>query len=79
METPTKLVITTPWEALYVNLIGAYTLNGKVRSQNDFIRLAMIHPFTCWLEIAELSGAENNATSSVNTNIMMLTVMNHRV
>ncbi len=28
-RVPPKLVITTPWEALCVDLIGSYTLNGK--------------------------------------------------
>ena len=28
-KLPGKLVITNPWEALYVDLIGPYTLKGK--------------------------------------------------
>jgi hypothetical protein len=49
-----KLVITTPWEALCVDLVGPYTLNGKDGSSIDFIYLTMINPATNWLEILEL-------------------------
>ncbi len=50
----TKLVITTPWEALCVDLIGPYTLNGKDGSSIDFMCLTMIDPATSWFEIVEL-------------------------
>jgi hypothetical protein len=50
---PTKLVITTPWEALCVDLIGPYTLNSKDSSSIDFMCLT-IDPATSWFEIVEL-------------------------
>ena len=34
----------TPWEALCVDLIGPYTLNGKDGSSIDFMCLTMIDP-----------------------------------
>jgi hypothetical protein len=51
---PTKLVITTPWKALCVDLIGLYTLKGKDGSSIDFMCLTMIDPATSWFEIVEL-------------------------
>ena len=48
-HVPPKLVITTPWKALYVDLIGPYTLNDKDGSSIDFISLMMIVPATSWL------------------------------
>jgi hypothetical protein len=53
-HVPSKLVITTPWKALCVNLIGPYTLTGKDRSSIDFMCLTMIDPATSWFEIEEL-------------------------
>ncbi len=32
---PAKLVITNPWEALLVDLIGQYTLKGKDATEID--------------------------------------------
>jgi hypothetical protein len=49
-----KLVITTPWTALCVDLVGPYALNGKDGSSIDFMCLTMINPTTCWFEIVEL-------------------------
>ncbi len=46
--------MTTPWEALCVDLIGPYTLNGKDGSSIDFMCLTMIDPATSWFEIVEL-------------------------
>jgi hypothetical protein len=51
---PTKLVITTPWKALCLDLIGPYTLKGKGGSSIDFMCLTMINPATSWFEIVEL-------------------------
>ena len=53
-KLPAKLAITTPWEALCVNLIGPYTLKGKDGTIIDFMCLTMIDPFSSWFEIAEL-------------------------
>jgi hypothetical protein len=51
---PPKLVITTPWKTLGVDLIGPYTLKGKDGSSIDFMCLTMINPATSWFEIVEL-------------------------
>ncbi len=51
---PPKHEITTPWEALYVDLIGQYTLKGKEKTQIDFMCITMIDPSTSWFEIVEL-------------------------
>ncbi len=53
-HVPPKLVITTPWRALCVDLIGPYTLKGKDGSSIDFMCLTMIYPATSWFEIVEL-------------------------
>jgi hypothetical protein len=53
-HVPPKLVITTPWEALCVNLVGPYTLNGKDSSSIDFMCLTMIDLATSWFKIVEL-------------------------
>ena len=53
-HVPPKLVITAPWNALCVDLIGPYTLNGNDGSSIDFMFLTMIDPATSWLEIVEL-------------------------
>ncbi len=53
-HVPPKLVITAPWEALCVDLVGPYTLNGKDGSSIDFMCLTMINPATSWFEIVEL-------------------------
>jgi len=49
-----KLTITTPWEALYVDLIGPYTLKGKDKTVIDFKCITMIDPATSWFKIAYL-------------------------
>ncbi len=41
-KLPTKLAITTPWEAVCVDLIGPYTLKGKDGTQIDFMCVTMI-------------------------------------
>jgi hypothetical protein len=50
----TKLVVTKPWNTLYVNLIGPYTLEGKDGTVIDFMCVTMINPVTSWFEIVEL-------------------------
>ncbi len=59
---PPKLVITTPWKALCVDLIGPYTLKGKDGSSIDFMCLTMIDPATSWFEIAELPTVDQEMT-----------------
>ncbi len=51
---PPKLVITTPWKVLCVDLIGLYTLKGKDRSSINLMCLTIINPATSWFEIVEL-------------------------
>jgi hypothetical protein len=53
-HVPPKLVITTPWRALCVDLVGPCTLKGKDSSSIDFICLTMINPATSWFKIAGL-------------------------
>jgi hypothetical protein len=59
---PPKLVITTPWKALCVDLIGPYTLKGKDRSSIDFMCLTMIDPATSKFEIVELPTVAQETT-----------------
>ena len=51
---PSKTVLSVPWEALCVDLIGPYTLKGKNGSSIDFMALTMIDPASSWFEIVEL-------------------------
>eukprot|EP00804_Cyclotella_cryptica_P017384 CCRYP_020239-RA/>CCRYP_020239-RA protein AED:0.58 eAED:0.68 QI:0/-1/0/1/-1/0/1/0/488 len=55
-ETQQKysVVITNPWEALCVDLIGPYTLKGKAGTEIDFMCLTMINPASSWFEVVEL-------------------------
>jgi hypothetical protein len=47
---PPKLIIMTHWKALFVDLIGPYTLKGKDGSSIDFMCLTMINPATNWFK-----------------------------
>ncbi len=47
-------MISTPCEALCVDLVGPYTLKGKDGSSIDFMALTMINPASSWYEIVEL-------------------------
>ncbi len=53
-HVPPKLVITTTWRALCVDLVGPYTLKGKDSLSIDFMCLTMIDPATSWFKIMEL-------------------------
>ncbi len=57
-----KLVITTPWKALCVDLIGPYTLKGKGGLSIDFMCLTMINPATSWFKIVELPMVDQETT-----------------
>ncbi len=59
---PPKLVITTPWKALCVDLIGPYTLKGKDGSSIDFMCLTKKGPATSWFEIVEIPTVELETT-----------------
>jgi hypothetical protein len=50
-----KLVISTPWEALCVDLVGPYTLKGSDGSAIDFMALTMINPASSWFKIVEFA------------------------
>jgi hypothetical protein len=50
---PSKTIITTPWRALCVDLIGPYTLKGKDDTVIDLMALTMIDPATSWFEVVE--------------------------
>ena len=52
------MVITTSWEALYVDLIGPYTLKGKDGTEIDFMCLTMIDPASSWFKVVELPVVE---------------------
>ncbi len=79
---PPKLVMTTPWRALCVDLIGPYTLKGQNGSSIDFMCLTMINPTTTtrWFKVVELptvdlvmtvppAGKGDKVTSSKNTKV----------
>jgi len=63
---PYKIVISTPWEALCVDLIGPYTLKGKDNSSIDFMALTMIDPASSWLEVVEVPTITRLMTRKVN-------------
>jgi hypothetical protein len=67
-HVPPKLVITTPWKALCVDLIGPYTLNGKDGSSIDFMCLTMIDPATSWFKMVELPKLQIETCDSKVTN-----------
>ena len=63
---PSKIVISTPWEALRVNLAGPYTLKGLDGSAIDFMALTVIHPTSSWFKIVELPLVSRVMTKLVN-------------
>ena len=63
---PSKIVISTPWEALCVDLVGPYTLNGKYGSSIDFMALTMINPTFSWFEVVELPTITQLMTRTVS-------------
>ena len=44
----------TLWGALYIYLIGPYTLKGKYGTETDFMCLTMIDSDSSWFETVEL-------------------------
>jgi hypothetical protein len=63
---PPKIIISTPWEALCVDLIGPYTLKGKDGLSIDFMALTMIDPASSWFEVVELPTIMQLMTKQVN-------------
>jgi len=59
-------VISTPWEALCVDLAGPYTLKEKDGSSIDFMALTMINPTSSWFEIVELPAIYRLITKKEN-------------
>ncbi len=59
---PPKLVITTPWKVLCVDLIGPYTLKCKDSFSIDFMCLTMINPTKSCFEIVELPTVAQETT-----------------
>ncbi len=47
-------MITVPWRALCVDLIGPYTLIDKDGTIIDFMAHTMINPATSWFKVVEL-------------------------
>ncbi len=84
-HVPPKLVITTPWEVLCVNLVGPYTLKGKDGSSIDFMCLTMINPATSWFKIVELptvrvtvpKGGKGNKTACIDYTKMQRSLTRH--
>jgi hypothetical protein len=63
---PSKTVITVPWRALCIDLIGPYTLKSKDGTIIDFMALTMINPATSWFEVVELPLVRRLKTITVN-------------
>jgi hypothetical protein len=63
---PSKIVISTPREALCVDLVGPYTLKGKDSSSIDFMALTMIDPTSSWFKIVELPAIYRLITKKEN-------------
>jgi hypothetical protein len=53
-KLPAKLVITIPWEALCIDIIGPCTLKGKDVTQIDFMCLTIIDSGSSSFEVVEL-------------------------
>jgi hypothetical protein len=63
---PSKTIITVPYRALCVDLIGPYTLKGKDGTIIDFMALTVIDPVTSWFEVVELPLVRQLKTIKVN-------------
>ncbi len=63
---PAKLVISTPWECLCVDLIGPHTIKGRDGLQIDFMALTMIDPASSWFNIVELPLVKRLWTININ-------------
>ncbi len=63
---PPKIVISTPWETLCVDLVSPYTLKGKDGLLIDFMALTMIDPASSWFKVVELPTIMRLMTKKVN-------------
>jgi hypothetical protein len=61
-----KIVITIPWWALCVDLIGQYTLKGKDGTVINFMALTMIDPATTWFKVVKLPLISQLNTVTIN-------------
>jgi hypothetical protein len=64
---PPKIVISIPWEALCVDLVGPYTLKGKDGLSIDFMALTMINPTSSWFKVVKLPRIMWLMTKKVNS------------
>ena len=55
----TLIVITAPWEAMCINLIGPYTLKGKDGTEIDFMCLTMDPVVDYWIKMIQMNELEN--------------------
>eukprot|EP00957_Ditylum_brightwellii_P157155 11961425-Ditylum_brightwellii.AAC.1 len=69
---PAKQAEINPWDTLYVDIIGPYTIHRKVTHKNgkkkkDFTLwcVAMIDPTTGWFEMAEIKTKRVDTVSNV--------------
>ena len=53
-----------PWETLFVDLIGPYTIIGKGKHQLKLHCLTMIDPATGWFKIIEIKEKKANLIAS---------------
>ncbi len=65
-HVPPKIVISTPWEALCINLVGPYTLKGKDGLSIDLMALTMIDPASSLFKVVELPTIMWLMTKKVN-------------
>jgi hypothetical protein len=49
-----KFVVTNPWEVLFVDLIGPYTLKARAECRLTFMCVTMIDPASSWFKTVEL-------------------------
>jgi hypothetical protein len=63
---PPMTVITVPWRALCVDLIGPYTPKGKDGTIIDFMALTMPDPATSWFKVVELPLVRRLRTVTLN-------------
>ena len=62
-----KIIISTPWEALCVDLVSPYTLKGKDGLSIDSMSLTMIDPASSWFKVMELPPITRLMTKKVNS------------
>ena len=66
-KLPSKEPEVTPWEFLYVDMIGPYKIVRKRKTPLELWCVTMIDPATGWFEIRDVPGTKR---SDVVANIM---------